>query len=335
MRKLTVLSALATLSATSFAAKLDMLGMGVLSGHLGSFARDINNQGTICGVSTGMEKGGAQAVLWSSGGGLQPLGFLSGDTYSEARGINDVLTTVGASGSRPMIKFSGNAMAALPLPNGRVTGVANDIGNSGTAVGTATDKTFLNPLPVMWNKGVTLLTLLSGGTDGEARRICDEDIIAGWSGSKNGRRAVLWFGPKTVVDLGVLPGFTQSEANGVNVFGEAVGFCNGVNGRRPFHYRRGEQEMVELPIQPWAVEGWATSISRNGLIVGTVKSFWGTHYAVYWSKGSVRDFNSIAPKIREGFAITEGPAINDRDQVAMNWLRYKMRVRGFLGKVVN
>jgi probable HAF family extracellular repeat protein len=88
--------------------------------------------------------------------------------------------------------------------------------------------------PVFWHDGtLTELELLPGGTNGQTTSISASGLIAG--GSENGLmdslglpvgRAVLWAKDGKIVDLGTVPGGTESLSTAVNSRGEVVGFSD-------------------------------------------------------------------------------------------------------------
>jgi probable HAF family extracellular repeat protein len=88
--------------------------------------------------------------------------------------------------------------------------------------------------PFRWQNGaLTDLPVLPGGTNSQTNWIAASGLIAGWS--ENGLidpltslpegNAVLWVGKK-VIDLGTLPGGTESLATAVNSRGQVAGFSS-------------------------------------------------------------------------------------------------------------
>jgi probable HAF family extracellular repeat protein len=87
---------------------------------------------------------------------------------------------------------------------------------------------------VLWHNGkITDLQLLPGGVNGQTDYISDSGLVAGWS--ENGltdasglpvARAVLWTQDREIIDLGAVPGGTESLATAVNNHGLVVGFSN-------------------------------------------------------------------------------------------------------------
>ena len=113
---------LATLGATiaAHADRLDMLGMGILSGDRGSFAADINDLGAMAGYSSAYEFGSSHATVWSKTTGLKKLPQLFRDKNSEGKGINNIGTVVGNSDQTPFLWTQALGIKALALPQGSV-----------------------------------------------------------------------------------------------------------------------------------------------------------------------------------------------------------------------
>ena len=116
-----VASAIVALGLATFATAdhLDMLGMGILRGDLGSAAYDLNERGQMAGYSSGFEHGTSHAVLWDRTTGLRSLGTLPFAVHSEGRGLNDAAKVVGNSDYWPFVWTQSSGMQPLILPAGR------------------------------------------------------------------------------------------------------------------------------------------------------------------------------------------------------------------------
>ncbi len=77
-----------------------------------------------------------------------------------------------------------------------------------------------------------------------------------------------------MTDLGTLPGFSESQANGINDGGQVVGWAYADDGtNRAFLYNNGKMTDLNTLIDlasGWTLT-WANAINDNGQIVG-----WGT-----------------------------------------------------------
>jgi probable HAF family extracellular repeat protein len=91
--------------------------LGNLGGTGGNLPFDINNQGSVVGVSTLPDDTTSHAFLWTQDNGIKDLGTLPGDLLSVAYGINSEDQVVGTS-----IDAEGDARAFL-----RQSGVVTDL----------------------------------------------------------------------------------------------------------------------------------------------------------------------------------------------------------------
>ena len=115
--------------------------LGVLSGHVASGARAVNNKGQVVGRSVAAS-GISQAVLWDVGT-LRGLGTLPGDAASDARDINVNGDVVGQSGladfsaSRAVLWRDGVTMDLNDLVTGSgwMLASATGINDAGQIVG--------------------------------------------------------------------------------------------------------------------------------------------------------------------------------------------------------
>ena len=116
-----------------------------------------------------------------------------------------------------------NTAAANPNPNCAIPFNAN------AGVGDC----FVEHAVLLHNGTLTDLELLPGGANGQTDWISDSGLVAGWS--ENGLtdasglpvgRAVLWTKDGKIIDLGAVPGGTESLATAVNNHGLVVGFSN-------------------------------------------------------------------------------------------------------------
>ncbi len=120
------------------------------------WALAVNGLGQLAGYrSAGLN---LQAYLWATNGVPTALGFLPGDTSSQANGINDPGTVVGQSwggtnGTRAFLWNAQTGLSLIPVPpafsNGSKTSVnVKSINNAGVAVGNAAAPG--NALPQAW-----------------------------------------------------------------------------------------------------------------------------------------------------------------------------------------
>jgi hypothetical protein len=86
------------------------------------------------------------------------------------------------------------------------------------------------------------------------------------------------------IDLGTLPGFTQSFAADINPRREIVGAAGIFPALRPVFWASSQSAPVELPGVPVGLSGIASHINPRGQIVGWFRSedFFSVQRAVFW-----------------------------------------------------
>ena len=291
--------------ATAQAAPLAVEDLGTLPGDLRSSAVDINDSGTIAGVSHGT--GTAQhAVRWDRWDGIKKLADLGFDSWAAAINRDNVVVgyAVNSAGQAQAVKWlSSGALVQLTVA-GATSSVAYDVNDSGTVVGTAT----INGVSqaVLWESwgDVTIL-----GT-GSAHHVANGNTVIG----KSGNDVVRWSpsGVRTVLDAG--------EFYGANQLGEATGTVGGNGvlwlrnsktqlgaGARPLDINDNGFAVGELSSQAtrWDVFGSgvetlapapsrASEVNNSGVVAGTV----GTTAATWDMSGARTSLPSLTGAAR-------------------------------------
>lgn len=265
--------------------------------HDRSFARAINNAGTVAGGSGNSTP--LDAVIWRRDNA--PV-LLKGD-MSLAYDINDNEVVVGRSsgndddppgesGSARRYTPGASTTERLLAPSGYLSlHRAFGINNFGQTVGWITASSATHYIAAFWPPSApataTDLQVLSGSGDAmkgdrsAAYQINDKGLIVGWANptlANTNRHAFLLIA-NSMEDLGTLPNRTNSEAYDINIHGHVVGDSygpNDLNGpRHPFLWTR-ERGMQDLNTMIPAGSGWtlvsARAINDGGQIVG-----WGTN----------------------------------------------------------
>ena len=124
---------------------------------------------------------------------------------------------------------------------------------------------------------------------------------------------MLWTKAGDVLDLGILPGDSASEAVAINNSGDVVGSSKGPGGLRAFIWSR-VGGMQELGILPGGDSSTATDINDSGEVVGRSTSAEGDHAFIWTKQGGIADLNS-ADSAALGFVFIEAHAINARGQI--------------------
>lgn len=213
-----------------------LTALGVLGGSYAE-ALGVNDSDMVVGWSEN-GSGSRRAFTWTSGGGFTDLGTTSGRLDSEAHQVNEngeVVGTVLDFVAPPRHRL---AFIYLPSPAhtlsagltslgtlGGSESMATGINDSGQVVGGAQNANGYYR-PFRWQGGVmTDLGTLGGESvlpDHRAESINSSGTVCGRSyTASDAKHAFLWDG--TMVDLGVLPGGTQSWAFGLNDNGVVVG----------------------------------------------------------------------------------------------------------------
>lgn len=149
---------------------------------------DINNKNHITGYGE-LNSGRFAAFLWSADAGTTVIGTIPGADVTLAKALND---------------------------NDEVTGIAYF--NGGATTG-----------GFYWKRGVGLVTLPTlGGVIGAGYDINRAGQIVGWSSTAAGvSHAAMWNNrSSTPIDIGTLPGGTDSYAHGTNALGQVVGYSS-------------------------------------------------------------------------------------------------------------
>jgi hypothetical protein len=222
--------------------------LGTLPGHQLSIANDINEFGTVAGVSTSADGRSANAVRWDRHSPISKLGDLGFGSWATAvNGGNYVVGYVADSANRAQAARwdDRGGVTVLTVP-GATTSVAWDINDNRTVVGDATINGVSHA--VVWNRDGVAFVI----GEGRASNVTGNDTVIGYSGNAPARWTDAGQGSLYVYDN---PGATLT---GHNEAGEAVG--------------RVGDEGVLWPGRrrvPVGVGTFPRDISDNGYAVGT------------------------------------------------------------------
>ncbi len=223
------------------------------------------------------------------------LGTPPGLEYSWANGINDQGQAVGASYGNWV--WGWDSMAFLWSPGGGAVCVgegysseASGINYQGQVVGSF-EACFYDGGPA----GYAFLGTVNLGLGG-ANGINDQGQVVGCGGDYG--HAFLWSPGGGTVDMGTLPGDTQSQANGINDQGQVVG----QSGSHAFLWSPGGA-MQGLGTLPGYTQSCACGISDSGQVAGWSVDSSGEH-AVVWvpSGGAGGSMLSLSPNAVTGRA---------------------------------
>lgn len=201
--------------------------------------------------------------------------------YSQAFSVNNDGIVVGTSsttyeGLHPLpIRWLNGEPAPFPLPLGYITGRANAVNSSGTAIGSVGWQYTFRPA-VFTMSGSTTITSLSvtGRSMFKATGISDDGLVVGESRSDDDlfpSSASLIYNSTTgeMIDIGALKGDYTSRAYGISSNSKyVVGLSASKKGlERPYIWSE-ESGMVYMPLPAGMTDGYATAVNDLGWAVG-------------------------------------------------------------------
>jgi probable HAF family extracellular repeat protein len=298
----------------------------------------INNASVVQVVGTNSNN---HAYLWDSVHGLQDLGTVLHDTYSQAYGINDAGQVVGTSELYTFKKELSVLTAEHAFLWTSSTGmknigdgdVATGINSAGEVSGTLNNISGTSAVAGIWNDKWTSLGTL-GATESFGRGVNNYGQAVGTSYSNTSRvdQALLWTPATaggttgTLQDLGTFGG-ANSGAAAINGQGYVTGGAELPGGSSPVH------AFVWRPASPNGTSGTLTdldpggtgnssgaSINSGGLVAGTSDDNSGKNFAVLWQPGvhgyTMSDLNSLIPA-GTGWDLQYATALNDSGQIVV------------------
>jgi probable HAF family extracellular repeat protein len=237
------------------------------------------------------------------------LGVAPGANISHGQGLNDVGGIVGdsnPSGVASATVWQNGVVQSLAALTGSST--AHDINNAAQIVGTGQGPG--NGGFLIQNGGVTFLAALPGATGPgaltNAHNINNVGVIAGDSVSPSGLRAVLWDNGSAPLNLGVLPGASESAARDVNDAGQATGY----SGQSAFFWQN--SVMNDIGRLTGSNNAIGEAINSQGHIVGySVFTFPSTFSRAFvWRNGIMTPLGELP-----GAQSSNAWSINDTGQI--------------------
>jgi probable HAF family extracellular repeat protein len=235
-----------------------------------SIAHDINEASVIVGEASNAANR-TRAVSWTNGV-IRDLGTLGGNE-SRALGVSNRGQIVGssspASNDRTLaFIWDQGVMTALPALLGATVSEANDVNDSGIAVG------FSGNTAVFWQNGQVNVLPGIGGTPTRAVRISAGGVVVGTVTSSSGsfQSAIIWRLPSlATTNLGTLPGGTQSFGFDVNDSIQAAGTSTINPTGSPVHaflWTNGVRLDLGTLISGPSASSQAFGLSASGLVCG-------------------------------------------------------------------
>jgi len=298
----------------------------------GSYATDINDNGTLVG---GMNTGGywdARGILFSNGVRSTASSYYNQDYNSnypawtkEVSSINNLGQWGGNYGTGGVaFQFSGSY--PINNPTGEYATV-NAINDSGTAVGVNNQ----NPKARTWTlTGSSWLVGLDGIRPRDPYMASDVARSAAYDINESGlivgdsepyytslglpRKAVYWQSG-SIFTIGTLGG-EYSSARAVNNNNLIVGASDTQTERHAFSYLNGS--ILDLGTLG-GNESAAFDVNDNGWIVGKSKTLTGDWAGFVYKDDVMYNLNTwLGPSLLDGWTISEAVAINENGQIAAN-----------------
>jgi len=298
----------------------------------GSYATDINDNGTLVG---GINTGGywdARGFLYSGGIRSTASSYYNYDFNSNYPAWTTAVSAInnqgqwGGSYGTGGVAFQFSGSFPVNNPTGEYATV-NAINDSGTAVGVNNQ----NPKARVWTAtGSSWLVGLDGirasnpymastVARSAAYDINESGLIVGdsepyYTSLGTDRKAVYWQNG-SIFTIGTLGG-EYSSARGVNNNNLIVGASDTLTERHAFSYLNGS--LLDLGTLG-GTESVALDVNDNGWIVGKSKTLAGDWAGFVYKDSLMYDLNSwLEPSLRDGWTISEAVAINENGQIAAN-----------------
>ena len=274
--------------------------------------RRINSASEVAGGFKTDARNASQALIFLPGGPESIAGD-QGEGHSVAYGLNDQSEVVGAFNTsvalRPFRAVRRGGFQPLTLAPGSNSGIAYDINMQGEAAGYVSGPAGVQP--VWWTRtGEVQLLQGIGSQTTRALGLNDAGDIVGVSGDER-KAAVLWPRKGEIVNLGTLPGFTDSEAVSISPNGTIVGVATGVgefpNRSRAVLWGTG-RAIVDLGTLPGGTDSRARDINARGEVVGSSNSTSGNRGFIWTANSGMRDLNTLVNV--PGLVITDALGIN-------------------------
>ncbi len=237
--------------------KLSLLPL--LDGWPAAFAFGVNDREQVVGSANRTDSNGniiQTAVLWDRGKPINVGARFQGAITSFASDANNTGRMVGAyfdrNGTEVPFTTLGNTTQLLPLLDGMTNAEPARINDLGEIVGQQFSPT--EAIPCLWypnRDGYVAVNLGSlGGTLGFALGINELGFTVGYSTVSGDQhvQAFLWFG--VLMNLGTLPGDTDSLAYDINDRNQIVGLSGTATTTRTFLWENGQMTDLHDLVSP-------------------------------------------------------------------------------------
>ena len=269
-------------SAVAVAPQYQIYDIGVVQvGDSASQGFGVSPAGIAVGRS--FRSGGAQAFIWTLGGGLVGLPNLAGRNYAVSNSANDngIVVGTGATTSfgsgRLPVMWQNGVVSQLPLPPGETLGDANGVNASGVAAGSTDAGSFQRG--VIYSGGsasIITQTTANGCFFLTAFGINNSGRVVGQGIDPNNAARnvgiVYDIGQAMAFEVGALPGLNGALAFGVSNAGHVVGssMLNQGSGM-PFIWTNANG-IQPIPLATGTSQGSARAANKDGWALGNDSS---------------------------------------------------------------
>lgn len=225
------------------------------------------NVGPVAGGATALPNLASPARNFGVGNAVNDLGFVVGTGSTTAFGSNPLPLVWDASGN----------VSQLPLPAGQTFGRANDINNSGTAVGSVNGGSLERAVYYSGGTGTVITATGPGGTFMTTSFGVSNSNLAVGNGIDPNNAArnvglVYDITSNTMVEVGALAGANGALAFDISNAGHVVGSSMQNQGSGlPFIWTSGGG-MNPIPLPVGTSQGSARGVNSSGWAVGTASS---------------------------------------------------------------
>jgi hypothetical protein len=265
-----------------------------------------------CGLGAGLLGAMPARALPSSYSqtSVSGIGMLSGDTTSQAYGINASGQVVGISrgttGNHGVLWSAGSGLQSLGgLPGGGGVSGGNGINASGQAVGNAPNSAGYTQ-SYLWNgSSMQALPTLGGAQAGYAKAIDNAGDVVGTSPISGPRQGYLWLPALGGLSfpLGTLSGGSFSMANAISPTGgliagsadTALGATHAVLWTAP-----NAGGMQDLGTLPGGTNSYGMAVNASGAVGGSSTVTGGATHAFFWNGGAMQDLGTLAGYANSG-----------------------------------
>ncbi len=163
----------------------------------------------------------------------------------------------------------------------------------------------------LWSNGSMSDLGTLGGQNSAGLAVNLSGQVAGWSDTKNGGSDAFVASKNKMIDLGALGPLVgwESQATGINDFGEVVGWWGFNPGDHAFLYSNGT--VTTLPDLSSYAGGESAAAGINDLhqVVGSSDDVDGNNHAVLWQNGQITDLGTLGGPTSSANAINENGVV--------------------------